>query len=125
MSTLRAARHMKLDLSHQVLVLVSLKVKSRREKLLGGEHVQGGGGEESSLCVALLPFTAFIYLQRGGWTYGGRRWGRGGERGREGCMFSFPAQPLRLQAARGEKKVEEGGREGGRQTEESRWKREI
>lgn len=110
---------MKLDWSHQVLVLVSLKVKSRREKLLGGEHVQGGGGEESSLCVALLPFTAFIYLQRGGWTYGGGR-------GRGGCMFSFPAQPLRLQAARGEERWrEEGGTEGGRQTEESRWKREI
>lgn len=42
----------------------------------------------------------------------GRMEGRGGGgEGREGCMFSFPAQPLRLQAARGEKKVEEGARE--------------
>lgn len=49
---------------------------------------------------------------------------RGGV-GEEGSgMFSFPAQPLRLQAAGGEGKGG-GGREGGRQTEESRWKREI
>lgn len=108
---------MKLDRSHQVLV--SLKVKSRREKLLGGEHVQGGGGEESSLCVAPLPFTAFIYLQRGGWTYGGRRWGRGAA-----CFPSLLSHSV-SRLPRGRKKVEEGGREGGRQTEESRWKREI
>lgn len=111
---------MKLDWSHQLLVLVSLKVKSRREKLLGGEHVQGGGGEESSLCVALLPFTAFIYLQRGGWTYGGEGGGRGAA-----CFPSLLSHSVsRLPGGR-KRWREEGGTEGGRQTEESRWKREI
>lgn len=67
----RPDRLMRLDWSNELLVLVTLKVKSREDKLLGGEHVHGGGGKESSLCVTLLPFTAFIYLQREGWTYEG------------------------------------------------------
>lgn len=64
-----------------------------------------------SVLLSSLLLPLFICSEEVGRMEGGRRWGRGGERGREGCMFSFPAQPLRLQAARGEKKVEEGGRE--------------
>lgn len=98
---------MKLDWYHQVLVLVSLKVKSRREKLLGGEHVQGGGGEESSLCVALLPFTAFIYMQRGGWTYGGG--------GGEGGLHVFP--PCSATPSPGCRGVGGGRRDGRREAD--------
>lgn len=101
---------MKLDWSHQVLVLVSLKVKSRRQKLLGGEHVQGGGGEESSLCVALLPFTAFIYLQRGGWTYGVGR-------GRGGLHVFLPCSATPSPGCQGGGKVEGGGRDGRREAD--------
>lgn len=52
------------------------------------------------LC-ARLPFTAFIYLQ---WEAGRmEEEGRGGGWGEEevDCMFSFPAQPLCLQAGGG------------------------
>lgn len=95
------------------LGLVSLKVKSRKncwvDNICRVEEVKN----RPSVLLSSLLLPLFICSKEVGRMEGGR------ERG--GCMFSFPAQPLRLQAARGEETVERGeGTEGGRQTEESR-----
>lgn len=65
-----------------------------------------------SVLLSSLLLPLFICSEEVGRMEGGGRW--------RGCMFSFPAQPLRLQAARGEGKVEGGGRRRDRRREADR-----